>query len=75
MYIPCYNLPRFHRLLLAKGFGPRMELQPDYVTVLRMATSRPEGSAGKRVVPGRENTAEGNVGTAFNISSRPSQSD
>jgi fatty acid desaturase len=75
MYIPCYNLPRFHKLLLAKGFGPRMELQPDYLTVLRMATSRPEGSAGKRVAVNRENTADGNVGTAFNISSRPIQND
>jgi hypothetical protein len=52
-----------------------MELQPDYVTVLRMATSRPEGGAAKRVAPNRENTADGNVGTAFNISSRPAQDD
>jgi fatty acid desaturase len=42
MYVPCYNLPRLHALLLAKGFGPRMEIQPDYVTILKMATSKPE---------------------------------
>lgn len=41
MFIPCYNLPAFHRLLLSKGFGPRMEIQPDYPTVLRLATAKP----------------------------------
>lgn len=40
MYVPCYNLPRFHHLLMDKGFGTRMEIQPDYPTVLRLATSR-----------------------------------
>ena len=40
MFIPCYNLPQFHRLLLAKGFGSRMELQPDYPTVLKLATAK-----------------------------------
>jgi fatty acid desaturase len=42
MYVPCYNLPKLHRLLLEKGFGPRMEIQPDYSTILTMATSKPE---------------------------------
>lgn len=40
MYIPCYNLSRFHQILLGKGFGAQMEIQPDYPTVLRLATSR-----------------------------------
>lgn len=40
MYIPCYNLPRFHDILMRKGFGPRMEIQPDYPTVLRLATAK-----------------------------------
>jgi fatty acid desaturase len=40
MYIPCYRLARFHRLLMAKGFGDRMELRPGYLPVLRLATSR-----------------------------------
>lgn len=26
MYVPCFNLPRLHRLLLTKGFGPKMEI-------------------------------------------------
>jgi fatty acid desaturase len=40
MFVPCYNLPRFHTLLLAKGFGPKMEIQPDYMTMLDIATSK-----------------------------------
>lgn len=43
MYVPCYNLPAFHALLLKKGFGPRMEIQPNYLAVLRLAASKPEG--------------------------------
>jgi fatty acid desaturase len=44
-YVPCYNLPKLHALLLAKGLGPRMEIQPDYVTMLKLATSKPEPMA------------------------------
>jgi len=40
MYIPCYRLARFHRRLLAKGYGDRMELRPGYLPVLGLATSR-----------------------------------
>jgi fatty acid desaturase len=42
MFVPCYNLPKLHRLLLAKGFGPRMEIQPNYISILTLATSKPE---------------------------------
>ncbi len=41
-YVPCYNLPKLHKLLLAKGFGPKMEIQKNYMSVLRLATSKPE---------------------------------
>jgi fatty acid desaturase len=41
MWVPCYNLAAFHALLMQKGFGPKMELQPDYISVLKLATSRP----------------------------------
>ena len=40
MYVPCFNLPKLHALLLAKGYGPKMEIQPDYPTMLRRATSK-----------------------------------
>jgi fatty acid desaturase len=41
-YVPCYNLPKLHALLLAKGYGPRMEIQPNYLSIWRMATSKPD---------------------------------
>ena len=44
-YVPCYNLPKLHAMLLAKGLGPKMEIQPDYPTVLKMAMSKPEAVA------------------------------
>ena len=28
-YVPCYNLPKLHRMLLAKGLGPKMEIQQE----------------------------------------------
>lgn len=41
MHVPCYNLPRAHRLLKAKGVLPRMLTSPGYLDVLRLAASRP----------------------------------
>lgn len=40
MYVPCYNLPKLHALLLAKGFGPGMEIQHGYLSILKIATSK-----------------------------------
>jgi fatty acid desaturase len=37
MHLPCWNLPAAHRLLMAKGYGPRMEIKPSYPAVLREA--------------------------------------
>ena len=39
MHLPCWRLPKAHRLLSAKGETARMEVQPGYLTVLRLATS------------------------------------
>ena len=39
--IPCWNLPRAHALLERRGTLAAMEVQPGYVTVLRLATARP----------------------------------
>jgi fatty acid desaturase len=41
-YVPCYNLPKLHRMLLAKGLGDRMEIQPGYRAVFRLALSKQE---------------------------------
>lgn len=40
MYVPCYNLRKLHELLLAKGYGSRMEIQPNYLTILNKATAK-----------------------------------
>jgi hypothetical protein len=39
-------LPQAHRALLAAGFREKMELQPGYRTMLRLATSRLVDSTG-----------------------------
>jgi len=44
-HVPCYNLTKLHALLLAKGYGEKMEIQPDYLTMLRLATSKPMAMA------------------------------
>jgi fatty acid desaturase len=41
-YVACYNLPKLHALMLEKGYGPKMEIQPSYAAVLKLATAKPE---------------------------------
>ena len=41
---PCYRLPGMHRALMAKGLGPKMELQPNYWAMLRIAVTKPESA-------------------------------
>lgn len=41
MHVPCRALPRMHRLMLAKGHGPKMEIGRTYWDVLKAASSRP----------------------------------
>jgi fatty acid desaturase len=40
-YVPCYNLPRVHRILSRGPHAGRMEVQPNYASVLRLATAKP----------------------------------
>jgi len=42
MHLPCYRLAGAHKLLKSKGITDRMEVQPDYLTVLKQAASKPE---------------------------------
>ena len=37
--IPCWNLPKAHRILASKGITQRMEVQSSYPAVLRLAAS------------------------------------
>lgn len=42
MHLPCYSLPKAHRLLRAQGVTERMEVEPGYLQVLAMASAKPE---------------------------------
>ena len=44
--VPCWNLPKAHALLQARGVTGRMETQPGYLTVLRLATAAQGWPAG-----------------------------
>lgn len=37
MHVPCYNLERMHRMLMEKGYGPRMAISDGYGEVLKTA--------------------------------------
>jgi fatty acid desaturase len=39
-YVPCYNLPRVHQILMRGPQARRMEVQPGYLAVLRLATAK-----------------------------------
>jgi fatty acid desaturase len=41
-YVPCYNLPVLHKMLLERGYGQQMEIQSNYLSVWKIATSKPE---------------------------------
>lgn len=45
MWVPWYNLAKLHKMLLAKGYGPRMEIRQNYFEVLDLATSKPPAMA------------------------------
>jgi len=40
-YVPCYNLPKLHAIMMRAPYAPRMEVQPNYLSVLRLVTSKP----------------------------------
>ena len=40
-YVPCYNLPRVHEILMRGPLAAHMEIQPGYSAIMRMATSKP----------------------------------
>ncbi|WP_297721762.1 fatty acid desaturase family protein [Limnohabitans sp. Rim8] len=44
VYTPCWKLPAAHKMLIAQGFGPRMELAHGYLPVLRKATAKDPSS-------------------------------
>lgn len=47
LQVPCWKLPQAHRMLLAKGWGGRMEVQNSYADVLRLAASAASEGGGR----------------------------
>ena len=43
MHVPCWRLPKMHRLMLQKGFGSQMRLSPSYRAALRDAGWQTQG--------------------------------
>jgi fatty acid desaturase len=41
-YVPCYNLPKLHAILMRGPHAARMEVRPNYFSVLRLVTSKPD---------------------------------
>jgi fatty acid desaturase len=44
LFIPCWRLAATHRVLVGKGLALRMEIQPGYRAMLRVATSAAQGT-------------------------------
>src|SRR3954470_17439086 len=40
-YVPCYNLPKVHAILMRGPLAARMEVQQGYRNVMRLATAKP----------------------------------
>ncbi len=41
-YVPCYNLRKLHDILMQGPHAARMEVQRGYLSVLRLATAKPD---------------------------------
>jgi len=39
-YVPCYNLPKLHAIMMRGPHAARMEVRPNYSSVLRLATAK-----------------------------------
>ena len=66
MHVPCYRLRAMHEALLAAGHGDKMEIAPNYFTVLRKACSKSDDQdrPGKIVHDGRRRVS-GNFTEGF----------
>jgi fatty acid desaturase len=66
-YVPCYNLPKLHRILMAGPHADRMEIAPSYAAVLRKATALPdhEDRPGERKHGARRRANENTASAGF----------
>ncbi len=61
IFVPCYNLPAVHRILARGKHAGRMEVQPGYAAVLRLATGRRDGDGG----PAGQAMSEARISAGF----------
>ena len=63
-YVPCYNLTKLHAILMRGPHAVRMEVQPNYLSVLRLATAKPasEDRPGEIVNSARRRQMKSRVG-------------
>jgi fatty acid desaturase len=47
MWVPCYNLPKLHGFLAAGQHRDRLLVEPNYLHVFRLVTSRPDDDGGR----------------------------
>jgi fatty acid desaturase len=65
-FVPCYNLPKLHAILMHGPHAPQMEVQRGYLRVLKLATARPDAedrpgeivNAARRMRAGRRTTED-----------------
>jgi fatty acid desaturase len=62
IFVPCYNLPALHRILARGTHAGRMEVQPGYAAVLRLATGRVDGPGGAKPVRAEMSDAQVSAG-------------
>ena len=67
MYVPCYNLPKLHAILMRGRYASSMEVQPGYREVLRLATALAdtEDRPGIQRMRGGARTGEDRVSAGF----------
>jgi fatty acid desaturase len=63
-YVPCYNLPKLHAILMQGPHAARMEVRRGYLGVLKLATAKPdaEDRPGQIVSNARRQLSGGEVG-------------
>ena len=63
-YVPCYNLPKLHDILMQGPHADRMEVQRSYLDVLKLATAKPasEDRPGQLVSNARRMRTDSQVG-------------
>lgn len=75
VFIPCYNLPKAHDVLKAKGLADRIETKTSYFEVLKTAASKPNANDNEVAAHYRARRGESHDGFANTPQSTPRRED